>query len=179
MITPSVTTSRYRHETGTDTRVFPAYRCANRQRKEEHVRRFLLGLAVASALAAPAAATAQVGPPPVICGTACDGGGSGWTGCTTVTGNDQGGVPGIAYWHHYLIVYYCKVRGLITKLSIVAHGCDTSGFAFCNLGPAWVSSGGAGAGWAYLEGRAYYGTTVNRLTGLSYTSVANVWIWMG
>ena len=145
------------------------------------MRRFLLGLAVAAALAVPAAATAQVAPPhtDVICGTACDGGGSGWTGCTTVTGNDQGGVPGIAFWHHYLVVYYCKVRGLITQLSITAHGCDTSGFAFCNLGPAWVSSGGVGSGWAYLEGHAYYGTTVNRLTGLSYTSVANVWIWMG
>jgi hypothetical protein len=115
----------------------------------------------------------------VICGTACDGGGSGWSGCTTVTGNDQGGVPGIAFWHHYLVVSYCKVNGLITSLSIVAHGCDTSGFAFCHVGPAWVSSGGVGAGWAYLEGHADYGTTINRLTGLSYTSVANVWIWMG
>ena len=105
------------------------------------MRRLLLGLAVAAALAIPAAASAQLAPPTdVICGTACDGGGSGWTGCTTVTGNDQGGVPGIAFWHHYLIVDYCKVNGLITRLSITAHGCDTSGFAFCNLGPAWISS---------------------------------------
>ncbi|HEV8103367.1 MAG TPA: hypothetical protein VGP69_06510 [Gaiellaceae bacterium] len=145
------------------------------------MRRLLLGLALATALAVPAAASAQVTPPQpgVICGTACDGGGSGWSGCTTVTGNDQGGVPGIAFWHHYLVVDYCKVNGLITSLSIVAHGCDTSGFAFCHVGPAWVSSGGVGSGWAYLEGHADYGTTINRLTGLSYTSVANVWIWMG
>ena len=145
------------------------------------MRRVLLGLAVAAALAAPAAASAQLPPPEpqMICGGSCEGGGGGWTGCDTLTGSEHGGVPGIAYWRHYLIVEYCKVDGLITKLSIVAHGCDTSGFAFCNVGPAWLSSGGEGTGWAYLEGHAYYGTTINRLTGLSYTSVANVWIWMG
>ncbi len=60
------------------------------------MRRLMLGLALATALAVPAASSAQLAPPrpDVICGTACDGGGSGWTGCTTVTGNDQGGVPG-------------------------------------------------------------------------------------
>jgi hypothetical protein len=143
------------------------------------VRKILLCLAVAAALAVPAAASARDTPPDTICGTACDGGGDGWTGCTTVTGEESGGVWGIAGWHHYLIVYYCKVRGLITELSIVSHGCDTSGFAFCNVGPAWIYSGGVGTGWAYLQGHAYYGTTINRVTGLSYTSVVYVWITLG
>jgi hypothetical protein len=144
---------------------------------EVNVRRIVLILALLAALAVPAAAAAAQ--PPVICGTACDGGGGGWTGCTQVTGSDHGGVWGIAGWRHYLVVNYCKVNGFITSLSITAHGCDTSGFAFCNVGPAWVSSGGVGTGWAYLEGHASYGTTANRLTGLSYSSVANVWIWLG
>ena len=93
-------------------------------------------------------------------------------------GTTRAAFPGIADWHHYLIVDYCKVNALITNLSIDAHGCDTSGFVFCNLGPAWISreaSGPAGRTWT----DAYYGTTINRLTGLSYTSDANVWIWLG
>ena len=143
------------------------------------MRKLLLCLAVAAALAVPAAAVARDDPGDMICGTACDGGGGGWTGCTTATGDDSGGVWGIAGWHHYLDVYYCKVNGWITELSIIAHGCDTSGFAFCNVGPAWVYSGGVGTGWAYVQGHAYYGTTINRVTGLSYTSVVYVWIWLG
>ena len=142
------------------------------------MRKILLCLAVAAALAVPAAASARDTPPDMICGT-CDGGGGGWTGCTSVTGQESGGVWGIAGWHHYLVVYYCKVGGLITQLSIVSHGCDTSGFAFCNVGPAWIYSGGAGTGWAYVQGHAYYGTTINRVTGLSYTSVVYVWITLG
>ena len=143
------------------------------------MRKLLLCLAVFAALAVPAVAAAKDSPPDMICGTACDGGGGGWTGCTTATGDDSGGVWGIAGWHHYLDVYYCKVNGLITQLSITAHGCDTSGFAFCNVGPAWIFDGGVGTGWAYLQGHAYYGTTINRVTGLSYTSVVYVWIWLG
>jgi hypothetical protein len=144
------------------------------------MRKLFLCLAVAAALAVPAAAAAYVDPGGMICGGVCDGGGGGgWTGCTSVTGNDSGGVSGIAGWHHYLVVYYCKVNGWITELSITAHGCDTSGFAFCNLGPAWIFAGGVGTGWAYLEGHAYYGTTFNRITGLSYTSVVYVWIQLG
>jgi hypothetical protein len=153
--------------------------------KEVDVRRIVLWLALVGALVVPAAASAQpvvaakAGPPPVICGTACDGGGGGWTGCTQSSGDDGGGVGGIAAWHHYLIVNYCKVNGWITSLSIVAHGCDTSGFAYCNVGPAWISSGGVGTGWGIIEGRAYYGTTINRVTGLSYTSSVHVWIYLG
>jgi hypothetical protein len=143
------------------------------------VRRILLVMGLVAAMAVPAAAAALPGPPPVICGTACDGGGGGWTGCTQSTGSDSGGVWGIAGWRHYLVVNYCKVNGLITSLSIVAHGCDTSGFAFCNVGPAWIASGGPGTGWGIIEGRAYYGTTVNRVTGLSYTSSVHVWIYLG
>jgi hypothetical protein len=143
------------------------------------VRKLLLCLAVVAALAVPAVASAKEAPGDVICGTACDGGGGGWTGCTTATGEESGGVWGIAGWHHYLSVYYCKVRGLITQLSIVVHGCDTSGFAYCNVGPAWLFDGGVGTGWAYLQGHAYYGTTINRVTGLSYTSVVYALIWLG
>jgi hypothetical protein len=102
------------------TRSFsPATVAVVRQRKEEHVRKILLCLVVAAALAVPAAAAAKDAPGDMICGTACDGGGGGWTGCTTVTGEESGGVWGIAGWHHYLVVSYCKVRGLITQLSIV------------------------------------------------------------
>jgi hypothetical protein len=148
------------------------------------VRRIVLWLTLLAVLAVPATASAHraeahAGPPPVVCGTACDGGGGGWTGCTQSTGTDHGGVWGIAGWQHYLIVNYCKVNGWITSLSIVAHGCDTSGFAFCNVGPAWLASGGVGTGWAIVEGRAYYGTTVNRVTGLSYTSEVHVWVYLG
>ena len=78
------------------------------------MRKLLLCLAVFAALAVPAVAAAKDSPPDMICGTACDGGGGGWTGCTTATGDDSGGVWGIAGWHHYLDVYYCKVNGLIT-----------------------------------------------------------------
>jgi hypothetical protein len=146
------------------------------------MRNVLAGLALVVALAVPAAASAASAQSPggVICDGSCDGGGiNGWTGCTTTTGTDSGGVSGIAGWRHYLVVSYCKDDGLITSLSIAAHGCDTSGFAFCNVGPAWVTSGGVGTGWAYLEGHAYYGTTLNRFAGLNYTSVVHVWIWMG
>jgi hypothetical protein len=152
---------------------------SNKTTEEVHVRRIVLVIALVAALAAPAAALALPGPPPVICGTACDGGGGGWTGCTQSTATDHGGVWGIAGWQHYLIVNYCKVNGLITSLGITAHGCDTSGFAFCNVGPAWVASGGQGTGWGIIEGRAYYGTTANRLAGLSYTSSVHVWIYLG
>lgn len=143
------------------------------------MRKLLLCLAVVAALAVPAVASAKGSPGDMICGTACEGGGGGWTGCTTVTGEESGGVWGIAGWHHYLSVYYCKDQGLITQLSIVVHGCDTSGFAFCHLGPAWVYSGGVGTGWAYVQGHAYYGTTINRVTGLSYTSVVYALVWLG
>ena len=145
------------------------------------MRRFLLGLAVAAALAVPAVATAQVKPPQpdVVCGTACDGGGSGWTGCTTVTGNDQGGVPRDrvlaslpdrlllqgSWVDHAAVDHRPRLRRERVRILQPRSGLDRSG--------------GVGSGWAYLEGHAYYGTTVNRLTGLSYTSVANVWIWMG
>ena len=144
------------------------------------MRKLLLCLAVVAALAVPAAASAKEAPGDMICGGVCDGGGGGgWTGCTTAVGEESGGVWGIAGWHHYLHVYYCKVGGFITELSITVHGCDTSGFAFCSLGPAWVYSGGVGTGWAYVQGHAYYGTTINRVTGLSYTSVVYALIWLG
>jgi len=169
--------SRYRHEAGTDTRARALYRCRQRQRKEKLVRKALLILGVLAALAVPAAATAKA--PPVICGTACDGGGSsGWTGCTSQSASDSVGIPYISYVRHYLVVSYCKVNGWITSVSIAAHGCDYQGAAFCSLGPAWQTGGGVGSGYATFTGHASY---VGTLGGVPFagTSVVNLTISLG
>jgi hypothetical protein len=139
------------------------------------VRKVLLGLVLFAALAVPGVAAA--GPRPVICGN-CDNGGTGWTGCVQVTAQESGGVSYVAHWRHYLVVNFCKVRGTITSLGIVAHGCDTEGFANCSTGPAWVTSGGVGAGWASLEGRATYSGTIAG-SPFNSTSVVHVDIPIG
>ena len=98
------------------------------------MRKALSLLALVAALLAPAASASPIGktaPPPVICGTACDGGGGGWTGCTQDSAGDSGGLPYVAAYHHVLVVSYCKRYGVITSISIVAHYCDTSGFIGC------------------------------------------------
>ena len=121
------------------------------------MRKALLILGVLAALAAPAAAsakTAKAPPPPVICGVACDSGGTGWTGCTQQTASHSANLWPIASVNHYLVVSYCKVNGWITSISIAAHGCDTSGIASCSPGPAWQTGGGVGAGYATFEARA-------------------------
>ncbi|MCW2965561.1 MAG: hypothetical protein JWO17_2813 [Actinomycetia bacterium] len=116
------------------------------------MRKALLILGVLAALAVPAAAVAKA--PPVICGTACDGGGSGWTGCTSQTASHSANLWPVATVNHYLVVSYCKVNGWITSISIAAHGCDTSGIASCSAGPAWQTGGGVGAGFATFEAHA-------------------------
>ena len=123
------------------------------------MRKALLGLVLVVALAVPAAAAAHGSPPPVICAN-CNDGGTGWTGCAQITAQESGGVSYVAHWRHYLVVNFCKVRGTITSLAIVAHGCDVQGFANCATGPAWVSGGGVGTGWASVEGHATYSGAV-------------------
>ena len=140
------------------------------------MRRALLMFAVAAALAVPAAAAARPpDPTDVICGTPCDGGGGGWTGCTQETASDSGGIPWLSYYRHFLVVNYCKQGGVITSLSLAAHGCDFSGTAVCSTGSAWLTTGGVGYGFANYTGHAYY---VGALAGIPFagTSVINVWI---
>ena len=117
------------------------------------MRKALLIAGLFAALAAPAAAVAKV-PAPVICGTACDGGGGGWTGCTQQVESHSASIPLVASVRHYLIVSYCKQNGTITSISIAAHGCDTGGMVSCSTGPAWQTGGGVGAGYASFEAHA-------------------------
>jgi len=98
--------------------------------------------------------------PNVICGTACVGGGGGWSGCTQQTASHSAGLPYFSSVKHYLVVSYCKRNGTITSISIAAHGCDTSGFAFCHVGAAWQTGGGVGYGFATFEAHATWGVTV-------------------
>ena len=118
------------------------------------MRKALLILGLLAALAVPAVATAKAPPPGVICGTACDGGGGGWSGCTQQTESHSASVWPIASINHYLVVSYCKSNGTITSVSIAAHGCDTGGVASCSPGPAWQTGGGVGAGYASFEAHA-------------------------
>jgi hypothetical protein len=142
------------------------------------VRKALLILGALVALAIPAAATAKA--PPVICGPACDGGGGGggWTGCTQQTAADSNGIRFLSYYRHYLVVSYCKNRGVITSLGIAAHGCDFEGTAVCSAGPAWLTGGGVGYGFATFTGHATY---VAALGGVPFagTSTVNLTIALG
>ena len=121
------------------------------------MRKALLMLGLMVALAVPAAATAA--PPHVLCGPGCNNTG-GYTGCTTAS-NDHSANVGVASIRHYLVVSYCKQYGIITSVSIAAHGCDTSGLATCSTGPAWQASGGVGSTSATFEAHASWGVTIN------------------
>jgi hypothetical protein len=116
------------------------------------VRKALLLLGLMAALAVPAVAAAKA-PPSVACGPQCTGGG-GWTGCTSTTASHSASVLFIASIRHYLVVSYCKSYGIITSISIAAHGCDTSGLVSCSTGPAWQTGGGVGATSATFEAHA-------------------------
>jgi hypothetical protein len=147
------------------------------------VRKALLILGVLAALAIPAVATAKAPPPKaptpsVICGTSCDSGGSGWTGCSSATASDSQGFRWVSWYRHYLVVNYCKVNGLITSASIAAHGCDYEGVIVCSTGPAWLTSGGVGTGWASFTGHATY---IGAIAGVPWagTSTINVNIPLG
>lgn len=134
------------------------------------MRKVILGIVLAAALVIPGVSAAQSGPRGMICGQ-CDNGGTGWTGCAQITSSESGGVSYVAHWRHYLVVNFCKRSGTITSLSIVAHGCDTEGFAGCSPGPAWLVSGGVGYGWASVEGHATYTGTI---AGSPFSSVSVV-----
>ena len=140
------------------------------------MRKTLLILAALAALAIPAAAVAKA--PPVICGGVCDGGGGGWTGCTSQTEADSLGLRYISYYRHYLVVSYCKRNGVITSIGIAAHGCDFEGVAVCSTGPAWQTGGGVGFGYATFTGHATY---IGGLGGVPFagTSVVNLTITPG
>jgi hypothetical protein len=118
------------------------------------MRKWLLILGVLAALALPAAASAGQPVHGMICGTACDGGGGGWTGCTQAQESHSASVWPFASINHYLVVSYCKRNGTITSISIAAHGCDTGGVAQCSVGPAWQNGGGIGYGFATFEAHA-------------------------
>ncbi len=121
------------------------------------MRKWFLILSVLAVLAVPAGASAAGGGGhihDVICGTACDGGGGGWSGCTQLRAAHSASVWPIASISHYLIVSYCKRYGTITSVAISAHGCDTGGVASCAVGPAWQTGGGVGSGYATFEAHA-------------------------
>ena len=125
--------------------------------------------ALAAAGVLPAAGVAAPGS--VICGTACDGGGGGWTGCTQATASDASGIPYLAYYRHYLVVSYCKQAGVITRIEIAAHGCDWQGTAYCSTGPAWLTGGGVGDGYATFTGHATY---IGALSGVPFAGTTVV-----
>jgi hypothetical protein len=138
------------------------------------VRRALFILALVAALGVPAAATAAKAPPsPVICGTPCDSGGTGWTGCTQQTASQAEGIRFVSWYRHYLVVNYCKVNGWITSASIAAHGCDYEGVIVCSTGPAWLSGGGVGTGWATFTGHASF---IGALAGVPWAGSSTVTI---
>lgn len=138
------------------------------------MRNALLALIAAAVLALPAVAAAAPPSPRVLCGQACGGnGGGGFTGCADQRAQHSVSLSVVAGITHYLIVHYCKVNGVLTSASIVAHGCDTKGLVACSAGPAWQTGGGVGSRSATFEGHAswhvtplgiYTGTDVVTLT---------------
>jgi hypothetical protein len=123
------------------------------------VRKLLLPLVVVAALVSAGAAGATVAPPVnphVLCGS-CGGNGGGYTGCSQVSASHSANV-GVASIRHYLVVNYCKVAGIITSVSIAAHGCDVNGLIHCDTGPAWQTGGGVGSSSATFEGHASWST---------------------
>lgn len=114
---------------------------------------------VALGCTAPLAASAANVAPGVLCGS-CSGDGGGPSGCWQVTADHSAGLPYLSWVRHYLVVNYCKSNGVITSISIAAHGCDTRGLAFCHVGPAWRTGGGVGSWSASFEAHATWGVTV-------------------
>jgi len=133
------------------------------------VRKVLLLLGLVAALAVPAVAVAKA-PPPVNCGSCGNSGG--FTGCAQVSNSRSASVSFLASIRHFVVVNYCKSYGIITSLSIVAHGCDTSGLVSCSTGPAWVTSGGPGSTSATIE--AHAGWTVTTTPFITNTDVLTV-----
>jgi len=119
---------------------------------------FVLLVALAIGCSLPAFAAAANHLPATTCAS-CTGGG-GPTGCWQVTGDHSAGLPYVSWVRHYLVVNFCKSNGVITSVSIVAHGCDVRGVAFCHIGPAWKTTGGVGSYSASFEAHATWGVTV-------------------
>ena len=119
------------------------------------MRKVILGLVLAVALACASVAGATGGPSPhVLCGgQTCTGGQGGYTGCSSAQNNHSADV-GISAFNHYLVISYCKVNGIITSVSVAAHGCDYRGIAYCTAGSAYLTSGGVGSSTATFVGHA-------------------------
>ena len=124
------------------------------------MRKALLIFGLIAALAVPAGAVAaKVPPPDVLCGQSCGDPGGGATGCTQQVESHSASVL-VASIRHFLVVNYCKRYGIITSVSIAAHGCDYSGFGACNPTTAWQTGGGVGSGSASFEAHAQWSLTV-------------------
>jgi hypothetical protein len=125
------------------------------------LRNVLVAVVAALALACtlPLGVSAAAGGPGVICAN-CNDGGNGWTGCTTLSGDHSTGLPYLSWVKHYLVVSYCKRKGIISSISIAAHDCSVRGLAFCHPGAAWQTSGGVGYGYATFEAHATWGVTI-------------------
>jgi hypothetical protein len=132
------------------------------------VRKFLLVAALVAALAGAAgvgeAAAAKPQPPSpyVLCSTCLPSGG-GWTGCTSITADHSFSFPLIASVRHFLVVNYCKSYGIITSVSIAAHGCDVGGLMTCRPTVAWLTGGGTGSSSATFEAHATWSVTALQL----------------
>ena len=120
------------------------------------MRKVLLMLGLIAVLVVPAVAIGA--PPQVACGPQCNNSG-GYTGCTQITASHSGSASILANIRHFLIVSYCKHYGIITSVSIAAHGCDTSGLVSCHIGPAWQTGGGVGYTSATFEAHATWTVT--------------------
>lgn len=137
------------------------------------MRKVLLVLTLVGALAVPAGAMGAKPPAPAVLAGGGDGN-SGWTGCTQQRAAHSAGLPYAVALSHYLVVSYCKQAGIITSISIAAHGCDVSGIAFCHPGAAWLTGGGFGSGWATFEAHATWGLTINPFYNASDTLTLTV-----
>lgn len=130
------------------------------------MRKALLLLAVVAALAGAGVAGAAISPSPnVACGPTCNGGPTGFTGCSSVTASHSASVTFLVSIRHYLVVSYCKQYGIITSISIAAHGCDAGGLGRCDPTQAWLTGGGVGSGWATFEAHATWYVLPNPLQG--------------
>jgi hypothetical protein len=124
----------------------------------------VLGIVAALATAGGASAAKPPGPaqPQVICTGSCDNGGTGgYSGCTSQEASHSTGIQFLASVRHFLVVNYCKSNGVITRLSIAGHGCDSSGLMSCTTGPAWQTGGGVGSGYATFEAHAQWWVSSN------------------
>lgn len=143
------------------------------------MRKLVILAVLATALAVPAFAFAGVPPipggvqPSQVCGPACNGGGPLTTGCWQQQSWTDGGFDYLDHYHHYVVLQWCKYNGVITSIGIAQHGCDTSGFVSCSVGPGWITSGGIGYGSATFEAHAQVAFTPARFFGYNFTSVVS------